>query len=248
MEASFAEAGKGQADQAEHLGASEPRRRVLPLEHAAQLLAVVSSMEAVARVHVGVGVGLPPVLVQPRVPGRPADAGVAGVRGGAPNVERDDARNQGGVEAHGDVLGGLAPDEGQEEDVEGEAQRGEDGYRHHLQRVVRQLPAVLPHCLRPVSSPRGRGGRRWRRQCLPRATEGPRAGPSRLAFPLPEGRRALRSSAQEAGPERPGSDEKGLVFATCLLVFGPGKGVERGFGWPTSDNGAIMEREERGGD
>lgn len=103
-------------------------------------------MKAVVRIHVGVG--LPPVPVQPRVLGRLADAGVAGVRGGAPNVERDDARNQGGVEAHGHVLGRVAPDEGQEEDVEGEAQRGEHGYRHHLERVVGQLPAVPPHCPR----------------------------------------------------------------------------------------------------
>ena len=54
--------------------------------------------------------------------------------------------HQGGVDAHGRVLRGVAPDEGQEEDVEGEAERGEDGDGDDLERVVGQLPPVGPHC------------------------------------------------------------------------------------------------------
>ena len=42
MEAWLADAGKGQTDKAEQLRAPGPRRRVLPPEHAAELLTVIS--------------------------------------------------------------------------------------------------------------------------------------------------------------------------------------------------------------
>lgn len=46
------------------------------------------------------------------------------------------AAHQWGVEAHKQILQPIAPNEWHEDDVEGEAQRQEDHYRHHLQHLL----------------------------------------------------------------------------------------------------------------
>jgi hypothetical protein len=157
--------------------------------------------------------------------------------------------HQWGVETQGDVLRRVAPDEGQEEDVEGEAERGEDGYGHHLERVVGQLPPVLPHYpLPPVSffSEEEGDGRQCPAQARPRTStekqqagtpQAPCAGGAPLSFPIPKGKASapLRRSRTSSGV--PGSDQKRIVFLRFVWLFLAG-----GMEWPnggssTSGNG-----------